>query len=331
MEADASWIEPRVPVDNGRRSPGLCVRVCAVPSAPQPLPDDLSGRPFDRGDLERSRRSQGRVRRKDIVHPYHGVHTARPPASLLEHCHAYAVRLRPGQAFTHLTAARLHGLPLPARLEQDLPLHVSAVRPASPPRTRGVVPHRLVRPQVLQPVDDLQVCAPTEAWVQLGEELSLDEAVVVADHLLTASPMSTEATRRLLALRIATANRPWSPLLRAALDLARCPVLSPGETRVRLLLVRAGIEEPETNSKVFDAVGRSLGRPDLVWRAHRLGLEYEGAGHADEEQMRIDIERREAFHDAGWDIVRASAHDLRGEPRQDALVRRIRRRLALRG
>jgi len=106
-------------------------------------------------------------------------------------------------------------------------------------------------------------------------------------------------------------------------------VLSPGETRVRLLLVRAGIPEPELNQKVFDAVGKYLGKPDLLWRGASVGLEYEGGGHAEEEQMRIDIERREAFHDAGWDVIRVSADDLRGDARRAALVARVRRRLAL--
>lgn len=166
--------------------------------------------------------------------------------------------------------------------------------------------------------------------MQLGEVLSLDEAIIIADHLLTVSPFDETTTRRLLEERIAATRRPSNAKLRSALREARCPVLSPGETRVRLLLVRAGISEPELNKKVFDAAGRYLGKPDLLWRASRIGLEYEGASHADEKQMRIDIERRERFHDAGWDIIRASADDLRGDARREALIDRVRRRLTLR-
>lgn len=301
-----------------------------MPSTPRPLPEEFEGRAFDRAALERARRSQGRVRRKDVVNPYHGVHAARSPETLLERCRTYAVRLRPGQVFSHQTAARLHGLPLPARLETDVPLHVAAVRPASPPLTDGVAPHRLMRVPVLHPVDGIPVCAPSEAWVQLGEVLSLDEAIVVADHLLTVTPLEVDATRRLLAHRIESTRHAWAPMLRAALLEARSPVLSPGETRVRLLLTRAGILEPECNGKVFDAIGNYLGKPDLVWRAQRVGLEYEGAGHAGEEQMRFDITRREAFRDAGWDIVQASADDLKGATRRHRLVDRVRRRLAAR-
>lgn len=301
-----------------------------MPRRPAPLPDDMQERPFDRDAIERARRSQGRVRRKDVVNPYHGVHAAVAPRTLLEHCTAYAVRLRPGQAFSHGTAARLHGLPLPRRLEADLPLHVSAVRPASPPRTRGVVGHRLSSAPALQPVAGLPVCAPTEAWAQLGDALTLDEAIEVADHLLTVSPFDEATTRRVMASRIESVPRASGPKLRTALQQARRPVLSPGETRVRLLLVRAGIPEPEVNPPIFDEQGRFLGKPDLVWRPALLALEYEGGGHADQEQMRIDIDRRERFHDAGWDVIRASATDLGGEARRRALVERVRRRLAAR-
>lgn len=288
---------------------------------PQPLPDDIGDRPFDRAALLANRRSKGRSTRKDLVHPFHGVHATAAPDGLLELCRAYAVRMRPGQSFCHTTAALLHGLPLPSRLEGPSPLHVAAVRPASPPRTRGVIGHRLTAAPVLQPLDGLPVCAPTEAWVQLALDLTLDELIEVADHLLTVSPLLPEPTRRLMERRIGS-RRQGGALLRAALEAARCPVLSPGETRVRLLLVRAGLPEPECDGEVHDEAGACLGKPDLMWRHQRVGLEYEGAGHALPKQMRADIERYERFRDEGWTIVRASSDDLVGE-RAAMLVARV--------
>ncbi|MFD1722968.1 hypothetical protein [Amnibacterium endophyticum] len=161
---------------------------------PRPLPDDLAGRPFDRAALVERRRSKGRATRKDLVHPLHGVHSSVAPTTLLERCRAYAVRMRPGRSFCHATAAQLRGMPLPVRLQQSDPLHVAAVRPASPPRTRGVIGHRLSLPPVVQDLDGLVVCAPSEAWVQLGDELDLDELVEIADHLLTVSPLDPGAS-----------------------------------------------------------------------------------------------------------------------------------------
>ncbi len=299
-------------------------------SRPRPLPDPLDGRAFDRAALTALRRSKGRATRKDLAHPFHGVHAAAAPTTLIELCTAYLVRMRPGQVFCHATAALLHGMPLPNRLESMQPIHVAAVRPASPPRTEGVVPHRLTVRPVLQEVAGLPVCAPSETWIQLAADLTLDECIVVADHLLTVSPLDEAATRLLLTRRIDIIRRPAARQLHAALAEARCPVLSPGETRVRLLLVRAGIPEPECNGEVFDAAGSYLGKPDLVWRAERVGLEYEGGGHADERQMQIDIERYERFKDAGWHTVRVSAADLRTSARRTALIARVWRHLEAR-
>ncbi|WP_375400328.1 hypothetical protein [uncultured Amnibacterium sp.] len=248
------------------------------------------------------------------------------PETLLERCRAYAVRLRPGQAFSHETAALMHEMPLPVRMSAVEPLHVSCVRPSTPPRTTGVVGHRLAAPAVLVDVQNMPVCAPSEAWVQLAPRLTVDELIILADHLLTVSPLDDDMTRRLLRQRIAAGRRPAVAALRNALHEARRPVLSPGETRVRLLLVRAGIREPELNAPVHDASGRYLGRPDLLWRHERVMLEYEGDGHRERQQFRADIERYELFRDAGWEVIRVSAADLHGA-RCDALVARVRQRL----
>lgn len=291
------------------------------------LPDHLQNHPFTRKDLEQARLSQGRLNRKDVLRPYRGVQTTSAPRTLLERCRAYTVRMRPGQAFSHGTAALLHELPLPTRLETEEPLHVCCVRPAMAPRTVGVVGHRLTSAPVLQQLHGMPVCVPSEAWCQLAAELALDELIAVADHLLTVSPLTEDATRRLLLRRITATRRIGAGRLHAALGEARGPVLSPGETRLRLLLVRAGIREPEVNGRVEDRARRLLGHADLVWTAERLVAEYEGDGHrVDRERFRRDIERYENFRDAGWEVVRVTADDLVG-PRAMRLVARIRARL----
>ena len=54
---------------------------------------------------------------------------------------------------------------------------------------------------------------------------------------------------------------------------------SPGETRLRLALVRAGLPEPELNVRLYGVDGRYLGKPDIVYRRQRVVFEYEGDGH----------------------------------------------------
>jgi hypothetical protein len=303
---------------------------CQAPavSRAQPLPPSLLAGPFALSDALALGINANRLRRTDIVHPYRGVSTTLAPSTLLEQRRAYRVRMKPGQAFSHSTAAALLGLPLPVPEDGTL-LHVCSVRPAAEPRALGVVGHRLaVAPQVLD-LAELRVCAHAEAWCQLGAMLGLDDLVIAADHLLEATSLTEAEGKALLDTVICRTRRRGSESLRRAMVEARKGSRSPGETRVRLLLCRAGLPEPELNGRVVDVRGRFLGTGDLVWRRYRVVLEYEGAHHgSDPEQFRYDVERYERFRDAGWTVVRVTAADLRGG-RRDALVARMRLRLGL--
>jgi hypothetical protein len=175
----------------------------------------------------------------------------------------------------------------------------------------------------------LPVCAHAEVWCQLAATLGLEDLVIAADHLLEATSLSEEGGRALLEAAIRRTRRRGCERLRLALLEARKGSRSPGETRVRLLLCRAGLPEPELNARVVDHRGRLLGTADLVWRRYRVVLEYEGAQHGtDPEQFRYDVERYERFTDAGWTVVRVTAADLRGA-RREALVARLLSRLGL--
>ncbi|WP_121371247.1 DUF559 domain-containing protein [Frondihabitans australicus] len=110
--------------------------------------------------------------------------------------------------------------------------------------------------------------------------------------------------------------------LRQALGLARPGVRSPQETALRLLLLRRGLPEPEVNGIVRDDRGRRLGESDLIWRAVRVVVEYEGDQHrTDPAQFAKDIRRREDYAEAGWRVIRVTKSDLHDHA--DLLVRRV--------
>jgi very-short-patch-repair endonuclease len=295
---------------------------------PRPLPAALGGAAFDTDTAARAGVGRNRLRRKDLHSPFRGVRTTTRPGTLHERCEAYLPRMRPGQVFSHVTSAALLGLPLPFGLG-DGPLHVSAVRPMGAPRTAGVVGHRLSVAPETTVLDGLPVCSHPETWCQLASVLGLDDLIVVADHLLTRTTMSETRARSLLERAIEANRREGAALLRQAISEARRGSQSPGETRVRLLLVRSGLPEPLLNHRVHDAFGRYLGKGDLVWPEQKVVLEYEGAQHGlDIGQFRYDVERYERFRDAGWTVIRVTADDLRPE-RRPALVARVRARLGL--
>jgi hypothetical protein len=103
---------------------------CTIPGMTRPLPEPLPSTPFSRRDAVRAGVSSGRLRNKDVVHPFRGVQATALPSTVVERCRAYAVRMRAGEFFTHVTAAQLHGLPLPVQAENDERVHVGALHPA---------------------------------------------------------------------------------------------------------------------------------------------------------------------------------------------------------
>ncbi|MFD1721062.1 DUF559 domain-containing protein [Amnibacterium endophyticum] len=288
-----------------------------------PLPDDLRGTAFSAAAARRAGVSRNRLRGKDLLRPWHGVRAAERADDALGRCSQYASRLRPGQFFTHTTAAQLHGLPLPIALEEDEAVHVGAVRPADAPHAAGVVGHRVGALPPLAAVSGMPVVAAHAVFCQLGRDLGFEDLVVIADVLLNATEVDEAVARSLLRAQVGAVRRVGSARLLRAVDSARRGSRSPAETRVRLLLDAAGIPAPELNARILDADGRSLGSPDFVWRAQRVVLEYEGDGHRGQEQFRYDVRRYEDLADAGWRVLRATADDLTAEGRR-RLVQRVR-------
>ena len=57
---------------------------------------------------------------------------------------------------------------------------------------------------------------------------------------------------------------------------------SPMETRLRLLLVLAGLPTPLSQVSIRNAKGDFAGRVDLYYPDHHLGIEYDGGPHKDQ-------------------------------------------------
>ena len=97
---------------------------------------------------------------------------------------------------------------------------------------------------------------------------------------------------------------------------------------LRLLLVDAGLPEPEVNVRLLAPDGSFLAEGDLVYRSARLVLEYEGEHHrTDKKVFRSDIRRRERYEDAGWSVIRVTADDMDVPGNNRELVERVRLRI----
>lgn len=254
-----------------------------------------------------------RIYRDVYVHEIARAHPlTRPRAALLLH---------PPSAFaSHTTAAQVYGVPVPALGAE----HVSVFTAADRRRRAGLVNH-VVPPDVAVRVSEgLRVSAPERMFVELATLLALVDLVVVGDALVRqglASPASL--------VQACAAYRGRGALLaRQAAGLVRARVDSPMETRLRLLIVLAGLPEPVVNLELRAEDGRVRYRLDLSYPKLKVAVEYDGRQHREQRQAEWDLARREWFDHQGWLLVPVVATGIHRRPEQslDRIVTALRSR-----
>ncbi|HTC70421.1 MAG TPA: DUF559 domain-containing protein [Acidothermaceae bacterium] len=101
------------------------------------------------------------------------------------------------------------------------------------------------------------------------------------------------------------------------------------ESVLRLLLLDAGFPTPEVNANVYDSFGQFLARADLLYRAAKVIIEYDGDHHRlDRAQFARDVRRGSDLAAAGYLVLRFTASDVLGRPY--AVVAAVRSALAQR-
>jgi hypothetical protein len=304
-------------------------------STREPLPLELTSRPFHINDATGLGVPLSRLRATDLDAPFRGVRTLRPmEASLLNRCAAYAVLLRPDHCFSHGTAAALWGMWLPRRIENASVIDVTAVLGARAPRMAGVRGHHVGQDRAGQDtiermlVDGVPVTSPLDTWRQLSTVLTLDELIAAGDSLVRRQHPLVNENQLIVALA-RHAGRRGMRLLRAAWNEVRAGADSPRETILRLILVRGGLPEPRVNMIVSRPGAARVLFGDLVYPEYRVLVEYDGEQHREDyEQYESDITRLELLANDGWKHIRVLKSHL-ANPR--AVVRRVESALRARG
>jgi very-short-patch-repair endonuclease len=97
---------------------------------------------------------------------------------------------------------------------------------------------------------------------------------------------------------------------------------SPMESRLRLLLVRAGLPPPVVQHEMVDEYGFVVARFDLAYPEAMLAIEYDGRGHRRREYSSDDRWRDGTTADAGWHTMPFGYDDVMvTKPRTVQLVR----------
>ena len=205
---------------------------------------------------------------------------------------------------------------------REASLHVTSLTPLRAPRGSGVIGHRSSVATVVI-LRGLSVLDAVETWCQLSAVLGIDDLVAMGDGLVSRKHP------------IATIDSQWAAVeayegrgsrtLRAAMELVRPGTDSARETALRLVILRAGLPEPEPNGPILNAYGAIIAHGDLVFRKHRTILEYEGRQHGEgERQFAIDISRLDELMEDDWRVIRVDKYLLARRP---ALIAKVTRAL----
>jgi hypothetical protein len=212
-----------------------------------------------------------------------------------------------------LAASAMHGTKW---IDDNSPVELICAN-ARPPS--GVVTRKeLLLANEIQRLDDLAVTTPERTAFDLGRRGRVDDAVALLDSLARVTHFKIQAIGELAARHKHTRGLRQ---LEEVLLLVDAGAESPRETRLRLILIRAGYPRPETQIPVLSPDGFRQYYLDMGWRELMLAVEYEGDHHrTDRARFAYEIERAEDIRDVGWLVVRVAA---RNHPAE--VLRRVQR------
>lgn len=229
----------------------------------------------------------------------------------------------PDAVATHFSSARVIGAPVP-----DHPLeHVTVGRAEDRRQRHGLRCHVMaLAASDVKVVGRLRISDPHRLFVEMTPWLSLVDQVVLGDWLVRQAHVTvaslTGYCSRTSAQHAAAAQQ--------AAAHVRDRVDSPMETRLRMLLVLAGLPEPSVNLELVLREGTAKVRIDLSYPKVKVAVEYDGRQHVEVvDQWEGDLGRREDLDDGDWRLIVVTSRGIYRSPGDTVL--RVWRALRKRG
>ena len=332
-----------------------------MPRRPPFVPDAsdaaATGPAFRARDAARSGESRRALSGRRLLIPTPSIRSPTPLRDLRERAAAYALALPDDVVFSHLTAARAHGLPLPPYLDRpDDPIDLMRATSKAPIERAGCRSHRGLERRATVQVGGVTVTDIADTWCDIVEKhharMSLGDAVMIGDAVVERllptrrAPVELHPSARpgtadwwrdpanggvLLLRRRVDRRRRWrgSALAKAALTMIRPRVWSPMETHSRLVVVDGGIKEPRLNATVrFADGGGFLMVGDLVWDEEEVVGEYNGPTHEENPSRQDDNSKRLLLEEQRWWLLEIYRRDIFTASGRHQLIHRLRRGLA---
>ncbi|MEP6527595.1 MAG: hypothetical protein ABJA86_10560 [Nocardioidaceae bacterium] len=276
-----------------------------------PIPSELRRRPFQLSDAVAAgvtpRMLQGRRFRR--IHQ--GVWICADVELTTEMRYdAARLALPPGAIGSHQLAAEILDLIVPRASKPQFWLPESAKGSTYP----GIRPHWFQEKPDSVTVHGREVTTAAKTFIDLATQLRALDLVVFGDSAVRRGWTTQE---ELVALSRERGRR-HIRRARWAAALARAGVDSRPETLLRLLLVLAGLPEPETGVAVSDAHGGWIAAPDLSYPRVKIAIEYDGLHHfTDRSQRILDVARNANLIGDGWKVIVVLDHHLFQPARAD--------------
>lgn len=282
-----------------------------------PLPAQLSSVPFTVHEARAAGLSNGRLRSSDLASEGRLLYLPTGWDFEIRGLARALSAATPGAWISHITAAVLFGLWLPAWLRDCRELHLSKPRTLPPVRRKGVVGHTVLAfSHEVMVLDGVRISTPARTWLDLAGILPLEDLVAIGDQLVRqprpgleerAEPWATcpelhEMLTRHPKLKGIVKSREAAELIRPGSDSAP-------ETFLRLALTAAGLPEPELQVRVAPGDPYSPAA-DMGYRSQRIAIQYDGGHHLTREQQSRDNRRDESFNAAGWRYFKFNGDDL---------------------
>lgn len=190
---------------------------------------------------------------------------------------------------------------------------VELVVPRGAPRApNGVVMSRArLEPDEIVQRDGLRVTSPVRTAYDLARRGPLVERVVAVDALAHTCRFAPDQV--LLHAARHRGGRGTDGIAEVLTHADR-RAGSPMETRLRMLLVLAGLPLPKVQWPVQDPVSRTVVWLDLAYPEAMLGIEYEGGGHAEPNAVLRDVGRYTGLVDKRWRILRYTKFEIFRRP-----------------
>lgn len=325
-----------------------------MPRRSDPLPPHVP-KVFRCADAAQLGIDPDRLRCVDLEHPFRGVRRVAEPAdetdapatgaeapltrdraanrAILRRVEAHSLVLPPYAFYVGAAGRAIYGLPqIDPEAATAGDLEVAVFAPHRGLRMKGVQSIQ-VAPALahVQTHGGFRVATPASLWALEARRATVVQLVALGDALvcIPRDEQAQHVREAQLAtvdqLRAAAAAGPRRAVgaLREAIELIRVGCMSVLETDSRLVLVAAGLPEPELDVEVRDARGRLLGISDLAYPEQRVAVEVEGDHHrTTRRQWDRDLEKYAAYAAVGWQVVRLTARHVRGaNPAAPRLVR----------